>query len=108
MTDDNDEIQYITRELQSLQLRQTELLARLERVSRNERTTNRTNRANEHATETEEVQEFTIGDKVRIKNPRPLQENQGIIVKITESRITIKPKKGINIVRAPKNVIKTK
>jgi hypothetical protein len=48
-----------------------------------------------------------IGDAVTILNPRKFQENTGIICNISEKRVTIKPKKGIKIVRHPKNIIKT-
>ena len=47
---------------------------------------------------------IVIGESVRIKNPGPLQENTGTIVKIGTSRITIKTKNGTKIIRAAKNL----
>lgn len=48
--------------------------------------------------------DFKIGDKVQINNPRRYQESIGTICKITETRLTIKPKTGIKIIRSRKNV----
>jgi hypothetical protein len=48
--------------------------------------------------------DFKIGDKVQIINPRRYQESIGIICKITETRVTIKPRTGIKIIRSHKNV----
>jgi hypothetical protein len=50
------------------------------------------------------TQEFEIGDRVRIRNPRMLQANRGKIVRIGASRITVKAKNGTTIVWAPKNL----
>jgi dsDNA-specific endonuclease/ATPase MutS2 len=113
MEDKKDEIQELVRELQQLQLRQSEILVRLERASRNERNTGQNEGANEYArrpedkrtTRTDESREFVIGDKVRVINPGRFQTNRGVIVKIGASRITLRTKSGGNIQRAPKNLI---
>jgi transcription antitermination factor NusG len=103
MNIDNDEIENLIRQLQELQLQQTELLARLERASHNQA---RANRNETRSARADEVQAFTIGDTVRIKNPSRFQSNAGSITKIGTNRITVRTKSGKLILRAPKNLIK--
>jgi hypothetical protein len=88
----DEEVKDIVAQLQRLQIRQTALITRLEEISE-------TQNKNDNAT-----QEFAIGDRVRIKNPRVLQANKGKITRIGESRITVTTTNGTKIVRAPKNL----
>jgi hypothetical protein len=96
MSDDR-EIQDIINQLQGLQLQQAALLSRLERLSEGE------------GQETpppppQATREFAIGDRVRIRNPRVLQETRGRITRIG-SRITVTTPRGNTIVRASKNLV---
>jgi hypothetical protein len=88
-----DEVKDIVAQLQQLQIRESELLQRLERLSEAETPT--------------VPRVFAIGDLVIIKNPRPLQSNQGKIIKIGAgtNRITVQTKNGSKIVRAPFNLV---
>jgi hypothetical protein len=87
----NNEIENIILQLKSLQLQQTELLVRLERARETETGTNRTSSGTNTARTNviSETREFTIGDRVRIKNPNRFQADRGTIVKIGASRITV-------------------
>ena len=49
---------------------------------------------------------FEIGQKAQILNPNRLQENTGVVCNIGKCFITIKPKKGIKILRESKNLQK--
>jgi hypothetical protein len=95
----NDEVQDLIRQLKNLQLQQTELLVRLERARGDEA------RAGIYDEEESGTRKFTIGDKVRIKNPTRFQAEQGVITKIGPNRVTIHTKTGSKILRAPKNLI---
>ena len=86
----SDEILDLIRQLQQLEIRQADLLARLHRARINETTRG-----------------FTVGDEVRIKNPRNpkrAEENYGVISKIGAARITVLTKGGRSVQRAPKNL----
>ena len=48
---------------------------------------------------------FEIRDRVRINNPRFLQQTEGTITKITAKRITVQASNGSLISRAPKNLV---
>ena len=62
------------------------------------------NNNNENNADDRENNELRIGDRVRILNPNRFQETTGIISKIGNTRITITPRRGIKIVRHPRNV----
>jgi dsDNA-specific endonuclease/ATPase MutS2 len=91
------EIQDIVNQLKGLQLQQAALISRLGRLSDSER-------QDTPPTPPQAAREFAIGDKVRIINPRILQENRGKITRIG-LRITVLTPKGNSIVRAPKNLV---
>jgi hypothetical protein len=97
MSDGQDEIEDIVAQLQSLQIRESELLQRLERSNEANRNTSGTPIA---------TRVFAIGDLVRIKNPRPLQAKQGTIMRIgvDTDRITVQTKNGSTIVQASCNL----
>jgi dsDNA-specific endonuclease/ATPase MutS2 len=99
-SEDNDtEIADIIAQLQQLQLQQSILLTRLARSQ--DRNTER-----EYLDTVSEIpREFQIGDRVRIINPTRFQQNKGVVVKITEHRVSVKPQIGINISRSPHNLI---
>jgi hypothetical protein len=97
MSNKKDEIQTIVAQLLRLQIDETELLRRLEELNEiEERTSGSSNVA----------RAFAVGDLVRIKNPRYLQADRGKIVLINTktNRISVRPKKGIDISRIPANL----
>jgi hypothetical protein len=100
MRNDNDEIQDLIIQLTRIQLQQTELLARLVTAVDNEDQQNR-----EVTRQTRPTVAFAIGDRVRIKNPNPLQASKGTVTKIGSKRITVTSRSGIKILRAPKNLV---
>jgi hypothetical protein len=93
MNNDRDEIQDLIDQLNRLQLKQKELLARLQRAKNSKR---------EGAQET---REFAIGDKVLIRNPKRSQETRGTVTKIGHTRVTITTESGNKLQREPKNLI---
>ena len=92
-------IQDIVNQLQGLQLQQAALISRLGRLTEADEPD--TPPPPKKATAT---REFAVGDRVRIKNPRLLQETRGKISRIG-IRITVTTPKGNTIVRAPKNLV---
>jgi hypothetical protein len=94
------DIQDIIARLQRLQLEQSELLLRLARAT-GERDRNNTTG---NVVPSDPVREFAIGNRVRIKNPGRFQASSGIITRIGTTRITVEPRNGTKIVRAPKNL----
>ena len=102
MNNDDDEIQELILQLKQLQLEQTRLQQKQTKITtRLERLSGGADNANNNKDSTKK---FVFGESVRIKNPGPLQENTGTIVKIGTSRITIKTKNGTKIIRAAKNL----
>jgi hypothetical protein len=98
MNNNGHEIQQIVAQLKKLQLRESDPLQRLEVL----------NEENNIAVPvTSSRRAFAIGDRVGIKNPRPLQAKKGTIVKIgtNTNRITVLAKNGSKIVRAPINLV---
>ena len=92
----------IVQQLQQLQIQQLDLLTQLE-------TYRRLSVASElplpDSSSPPSLTRFSIGDRVRILNPRFLQPNEGIIIKISAIRITLRTAAGNTIVRAPKNLL---
>jgi transcription antitermination factor NusG len=99
MNSEQDELEDIIAQLQQLQIQESNLILRLERLNRSgdRRPSNSPNTP----------REFSIGDSVRIINPRPLQAKKGIITKINTStdRITVEAKNGSKIIRASHNIV---
>jgi hypothetical protein len=95
------EILDVIAHLQCLQLRQTELLIVLGELSQNR---DNNDAAAAARAPPNVVREFTIGNRVRIKNPRLFQANRGTIVKISASRITVRTGSGSKILRALHNI----
>ena len=91
----DDDIEKIVRELQQLNLRQTQLLNQLDRLRV---------ASPPAVSPTTAARDFRIGDRVRIKNPRLLQPSTGTVIKIGPSRITVQTASGSTIVRAQKNL----
>jgi hypothetical protein len=98
----DQEIQDIITQLQGLQLQQAALISRLGRLSDIGEQEKKKSPPKKQTSATA-TREFAIGDKVRIKNPRVLQETRGRITRIG-ARITVTTPKGNTIVRAPKNL----
>jgi transcription antitermination factor NusG len=90
---ENDEIQDLITQLKQLQLQQTALLARLDEA-----------RCRETGADVKETRGLVIGDKVRIKNPRPFQADRGTVIKIRPNRTTVRTRSGNKILRASKNL----
>jgi hypothetical protein len=105
MSDDR-EIQDIVNQLQGLQLRQAALLSPLERLSEGEEQQETPPRRPQAAPlpPSQATGEFAIGDRVRVRNPRVLQETRGRITRIG-LRITVTTPRGNTIVRVPKNLV---
>ena len=101
-----EEIADIVIQLQSLQLQQTVLLQRITQVS-GENNDNAARRPNTPRTAqpANTPREFVIGDKVRITNPNRFQANQGRIIKIGTSQITVLTESGTKIQQAAKNLV---
>jgi hypothetical protein len=104
----DEDIQDLIRQLQDLQIQQSELLVRLQRAQfRNDtRRTGNSDVATPNTTPSSEQRtggSFRIGDLVRIKNPTFLQANHGVIEKIGK-RISVRTASGNLIVRASKNL----
>jgi hypothetical protein len=100
--DNRQEIEGLIEQLKGLQLQQTAVLDRLERLAESERGANVPADA---AGGTEPPIEFALGDRVRIKNPRPFQQAVGIITKIGPSRITVTTRNGTKVQRAASNLV---
>jgi putative ribosome biogenesis GTPase RsgA len=108
----DDDIKEVIQQLSELQVQQTTLIARLQLY--NERRTEETRRevpasATARPTRVPDAdRDFVIGDWVRIKKPRPHQENIGYIIKYTKkriaanSRVSVYTASGDTIVRAQK------
>ena len=105
MNSDSDGVQDIIRQLKGLQLKQTELLARLELARSKEQEEAVTVVNNKVTSSVSETRPLAIGDKVRIKNPSPFQANEGVIIKIGTSRVTVLTGSGTKILRATKNLV---
>ncbi len=95
----DQEIKDIIAQLQQLQIQESELLQQLEQLSEGN---NNNNNAQQQPPVTREL---TIGDHVRIKNPRFLQADSGTISKITAKRITVLTQEGSSIIRSHKNIV---
>ena len=100
--EEEDEIQDLLTQLEQLQLQQTDLITRLGRLSRVQGSKKDKDTAG--PTNPIAARDFAIGDRVRIKNPRPFQERTGIIAKIGTGRITVQTRNGNRIVQASKNL----
>ena len=102
------EIQRLIEQLQQLQLHQQEVTNRLAILTATR-------------VDTREVEEVVhiisavpepnttvlqIGDRVKIRNPRPNQERSGVVPKIGKTNITITSASDGKIVHAPQNIIK--
>jgi hypothetical protein len=94
MSNNDLEKKKIVLALKKLNIQETELLERLERLSL----------AETSVSSLPAARGFAIGDKVHIRNPKPLQAKKGTILKIG-NRITVLAPNGTKIVRAPKNLI---
>jgi hypothetical protein len=104
MSDDR-EIQDIINQLQGLQLQQAALLSRLERLSEGEgQETPPTRPQATTPPPPQATRDFAVGDRVRVRNPRVLQETRGRITRIG-LRITVTTPRGNTTVRASKNLI---
>jgi hypothetical protein len=108
---EDEELNNIVRQLESLQIQQAALTNRLGRLVTRQRERRptvpaaRETTAPRAATPDPIYRAFTVGDRVRIKNPNRLQPTFAIIIKIGADRITLKGRNGgKNIYRAPHNL----
>ena len=113
MREDNDvEIEHIVEQLRQLNIQQFTLLQRLEQLNGGHSNPNpppptAPPAPARHVPPTTVVP-FTIGDQVRIKNPKVGQPNRGTITKITPKRITVLGKisgQPQYVTRAPHNIV---
>jgi hypothetical protein len=106
----DDELNNIIRDLENLQIQQAELVNRLGRLAgrRGERPDivhiGRQTAAPRAATPEPTTRVFSVGDRVRIKNPNRLQPSLATITKIGDKRITLQGRNGGTIYRAPHNL----
>ena len=102
------EIDSLIEQLKGLQLKQTILLNRLDLLRDNEGRPNHSGppypARNKEPARHESTKDFAVGDRVRINNPKPLQEQVGIITKIGAKLITVTTRNGTEIRRAPQNL----
>ena len=101
----NKENKDIVEQLQRLQIQQASSVDRLSRatetlpdVVNDECDTRRT------TIPAENPRRFIIEDRVRIINPRILQQPTGTVIRITEARVTVQTSNGATVTRAPKNL----
>jgi hypothetical protein len=99
MSNEQD-IKEVIAQLERLHICQSELLQRLGRLS--ETGENTTTRRPDTA---RALEDFIVGDTVRIRNPGVFLATRGTIIKIGISCITVQAQNGTKIVRAPKNLI---
>lgn len=102
-----DNIQELIKEIEELQLQESELMIRLRRATNNLSRANvaRATRLNPTRFDSGPAPRgFAVGDKVQIKNPSPFQANPGVISKIGGSCIHVQMQSGSNILLAPKNL----
>jgi uncharacterized protein YydD (DUF2326 family) len=104
MSNEQD-IEEIINQLQRLQLQQsalqTQQSALLTRLTRSRSEVNERENPDIAAGT---PREFRIGDRVIINNPGRLQPKRGVITKIGNSRVTVKPRIGLDIQRSPNNL----
>ena len=102
------EINHVVQQLQLLSIQQSDLLNRLDRLTQEEKQApKKPTVASKPAAVTKQPlpkREFAIGDRVQIDNPRYLQPSTGVVIKLTQNRVTIKAANGSKIVRAAKNL----
>jgi len=104
-----NEVQELIQQLKELQLQQADIIARLEEAREKENKTEVGGQVTADQTNTTpatviETREIAIGDKVNIKNPNPFQQDNGTVIKIGKSRITVQTRTGGKILRAAKNL----
>ena len=105
-----NEIQEIIQKLKALQLLQAELIVRLEeaRERENKKGVDVLQITVDQVTDTPatviETREIAIGDRVKIRNPNPFQQDNGTVIKVGKCRITVQTKTGGKILRAAKNL----
>ena len=103
-----NEVQEIIQKLKDLQLQQAELIVPLEKARDKESKQGVDEQITADQTDTApatviETREIAIGDRVKIRNPNPFQQDNGTIIKVGKSRITVQTKTGRKILRAAKN-----
>jgi transcription antitermination factor NusG len=111
----SDDIKDIVEQLQRLQIRQDELLARLGYLAGGQDTgytQAQTARIPASPARVARVppdtsRDIVVGDRVRIRNPGRFQAVRGTVVKVnnTTNRATVQARDGSKIVRAPHNLI---
>ena len=101
---EEEEVRYIIGELQSLHIRENDLLTRLALLTVGE-ANKKEDKKTKGSVPRNTNREFAIGDAVRIKNPGPFQAASGSIIRIGKERITVRASNGSKIIRASKNLI---
>ena len=120
MSDNKEEVQDIINQLECLQLQQDSLQQQQDRlIARLQEATTPTRGSGEGATgvasrnrssgpgfsnQGSTTSSFSIGDQVRIRNPRHLQSTAGTVTKISQHRITVTSQSGVTTIRAAKNL----
>jgi hypothetical protein len=99
----SDEIQGIIDQLKQLQLTQSALLERLGRLESQQLNAERDTPVRRLTTR--RVGTFVVGDRVRVLNPGRDQLSVGHITRIGLSQITLIDRRGVDIRRAPKNLV---
>jgi hypothetical protein len=113
MQDDDERIAAIIKELQSLRLRESVLIAKVEAINNARRT-----QGADESGDFEEVFVFEIGDHVRIDNQvnRPAtwtgswnaqtieQYRRGVVTRITRTRVYLRNELNLEVCRTPNNI----
>ena len=99
----------IIQRLKALQLQQAELIVRLEEARERENKKGvdvqiTVDQVTDTPATVIETREIAIGDRVKIRNPNPFQQDNGTVIKVGKSRITVQTKTGGKILRAAKNL----
>jgi hypothetical protein len=92
----DEEIKELIQQIGRLQIQQSTLVTRLSRLNR---------QVQDESRAQDDIRTFSIGDKVRVRNPKMDQASKGKIIRITDSRITMEARNGEKVWRAPSNFI---
>ena len=104
-----NEVQEIIQRLKALQLQQAELIVPLEEARERENKKGvdvqiTVDQVTDTPATVIETREIAIGDRVKIRNPNPFQQDNRTVIKVGKSRITVQTKTDGKILQAAKNL----
>ena len=107
MMDINQEIKETIQKLDSMSLKQTALVHKLESLERRREIMQQVQQPvspNPMVQSARKRQAFKIGDRLLINQPQGTQQNNGIVIKLNKTRVTVCTPNGAKVQRAPKNL----